>query len=689
MDKRDNKRVKKHRAFNIVIGIVLTIVFVFLSLHSATFLVENPNANILESIVYGIHHAITLPAKILPPSGGRWWSGFIPHAAVLFAAVLWLILDDIRHRHYDPDEACGTAQWNNNIKKYNEKYTYPIGSKITDMGPGNDNMILTKNVALSLNGEKTKMNCNVLVNGDAGSGKSRYFVKPNILQANSNYVVTDPSGELCASTARFLEEKEGYEIKVFNLVDFDKSNCYNPFCYIRDETGVFSMIKCLIKNTNPPGKNGGDPFWEKSEELLLGALCLYLWKHDKAHANFSHVLDLILKAQVDENPSPGQPLKQDGLDKIFYEVEKRDPTDIAVRQYKMFKQGAGKTLKSILISCSVRLQNFNLPQIKRLTDTDNIKLEELGSSKKQALFVIIPTADITYSFLAAMMYTQLFDTLYYIAGSKVGAKKTLDRDVRFLLDEFANIANLPDFDKRLATMRKYRISCAIILQSLSQLEAMYKDEWQSIISNCNSFLFLGGQEEKTAKYVSEMLGDQTIVVRDRSLSNGKSKSDSQSYKTQSRKLLNIDEVRALKPTKCVLMQRGLDPFLDDKYDYLQHPNYKYTADYDNTRWTYEIKQNVGVNETSTQSSISTFDEIRQKTAELNIPKSKSMSIDEMKNEQDIKDVCDANTSISTNPQDEFYYIQDYIVWPELSVSSSSIPEKKQEDIEIEIQNAFI
>ena len=689
MDKNDNKRVRKHRTFNVVIGIFLFAVFVFLGLHSATFLVQQPDKEVLESIVYGVWHAITSPADILPPSGARWWLGFAPHSIILAFAILWLVLDDIRHRHYNPNEACGTAQWNNNIKKYNEKYTYPIGSKNTDMGPGNDNMILTKNVALSLNGEKTKMNCNVLVNGDAGSGKSRYFVKPNILQANCNYVVTDPSGELCASTARFLEEKENYEIKVFNLVDFDKSNCYNPFCYIRDETGVFSMIKCLIKNTNPPGKSGGDPFWEKSEELLLGALCLYLWKHDKAHANFSHVLDLILKAQVDENPSPGQPLKQDGLDKIFYEVEKRDPNDIAVRQYKMFKQGAGKTLKSILISCSVRLQNFNLPQIKRLTDTDNIRLEELGSSKKQALFVILPTADITYSFLAAMMYTQLFDTLYYIAGSKPGAKKTLDRDVRFLLDEFANIANLPDFDKRLATMRKYRISCSIILQSLSQLEAMYKEEWQSIISNCNSFLFLGGQEEKTAKYVSEMLGDQTIVVRDRSLSNGRSKSDSQSYKTQSRKLLNVDEVRALKPTKCVLMQRGLDPFLDDKYDYLKHPNYKYTADYDRERWTYEIKQSVDVGESKQESTVSSFDEIRQKTAELNIPKSPLLTIEEVKKEQGLNDAMDVNIAISTSPNDEFSYVQDYISWPELSTTAESVPEKKQGVADIEMLDSYM
>lgn len=484
----------------------------------------------------------------------------------------------------------GSARWNTNLDKYNRVYTDPKDSSTND---GPYNMILTDEVFLSMNTRQTRRNNNVMVVGGSGAGKSRFFVKPNLLQANCSYVVTDPAGELLETQASFLE-REGYTVKVFNLVEMKHSNCYNPFMYIRDDLGVLMLINCLIKNTNKEGQNGGDPFWEKSETALLQALMFYLIKYrPKEEQNFTSIMKLLRAAEVDEN----NPNVKSPLDRIFDEVAKRDPNSIALKQYMTFKMGAGKTLKSILISCSVRLTVFNMKEIEQLTGTDDIDLGTIGDTK-QALFVVIPAADDTYNFLVSMMYSQLFETLYFHAETECKGKR-LNYHVRFMLDEFANIGQIPEFTKKLATMRKYEISCSIILQNLAQLKAMYKDDWEGLIGNCDSFLFLGGQEYGTLEYLSKELGQATIHVKNTNRTFGAHGSSSQGTNKTARALLNPDEIMRMNNQDCILLIRGLHPFYGKKYDYPRHKNYRYTGDnedsllYDYRRkFNNEIKNNL-------------------------------------------------------------------------------------------------
>lgn len=484
----------------------------------------------------------------------------------------------------------GSARWNTNLDKYNRVYTDPKDSSTND---GPYNMILTDNVFMSMNTWQTRRNNNVMVVGGSGAGKSRFFVKPNLLQANCSYVITDPAGELLETQASFLE-KQGYKIKVFNLVEMKHSNCYNPFMYIRDDLGVLMLINCLIKNTNKDGQSGGDPFWEKSETALLQALMFYLIKYrPKEEQNFTSIMKLLRAAEVDEN----NPNVKSPLDRIFDEVAKRDPNSIALKQYMTFKMGAGKTLKSILISCSVRLTVFNMKEIEQLTGTDDIDLGTLGD-ERQALFVVIPAADDTYNFLVSMMYSQLFETLYFHAETECKGKK-LNYHVRFMLDEFANIGQIPEFTKKLATMRKYEISCSIILQNLAQLKAMYKDDWEGLIGNCDSFLFLGGQEYGTLEYLSKELGQATIHVSNTNRTYGSRGSSSRGTNKTARALLNPDEIMRMNNQDCILLIRGLHPFYGPKYDYPRHKNYRFTGDnedsllYDYRRkFNNEIKNNL-------------------------------------------------------------------------------------------------
>lgn len=483
----------------------------------------------------------------------------------------------------------GSARWNTNLDKYNRIYTDPKDSSTND---GPYNMILTDQVFMSMNTRQTRRNNNVMVVGGSGAGKSRFFVKPNLLQANCSYVVTDPAGELLETQASFLE-KQGYKIKVFNLVEMKHSNCYNPFMYIRDDLGVLMLINCLIKNTNKDGQSGGDPFWEKSETALLQALMFYLIKYrPKEEQNFTSIMKLLRAAEVDEN----NPNVKSPLDRIFDEVAKRDPNSIALKQYMTFKMGAGKTLKSILISCSVRLTVFNMKEIEQLTGTDDIDLGTLGD-ERQALFVVIPAADDTYNFLVSMMYSQLFETLYFHAETECKGKR-LNYHVRFMLDEFANIGQIPEFTKKLATMRKYEISCSIILQNLAQLKAMYKDDWEGLIGNCDSFLFLGGQEYGTLEYLSKELGQATIHVNNTNRTFGARGSSSRGTNKTARALLNPDEIMRMNNEDCILLIRGLHPFYGPKYDYPRHKNYRFTGDsedallYDYRRkFNNEIKNN--------------------------------------------------------------------------------------------------
>lgn len=543
----------------------------------------------------------------------------------LLSALLWY--DEVRHRHDLSDIEKGSARLNDNYKGFDADYSESDKFKTT---------YLSQNVALSMNTRKTMRNNNVLIIGGSGAGKTRFFVKPNILQTNCNMVITDPSGELLESCGTYLQE-EGYTVKVFNLVEMSKSNCYNPFHYIRDDQGVIMMINCLIKNTTPPESSSSDPFWEKSETALLQALCFYLKDHrPEEEQNFATVMELLRWAEVDER----NPDFESKLDRVFLKSKKKNPrsaasihgasigvnvtpedvefnqylaktryrdsngemqenigfksleeldtngTDIAVKQYKIFKMGAGKTAKSILISCAVRLTVFNLPQLARLTGTDNIHLEDLGGTnsnkKKQVLFVIIPAADSTFNFLVSMMYSQLFETLYFVAEtSPVCNKKRLPMHVKFLLDEFANIGTIPEFTKKLATMRKYEISCSVILQNLAQIKTMYKDDWESIVGNCDSMVFLGGKEFTTLEYLSKELGMQTITEKTRTMQAANQKSaghDSHGYNLGQRALMTPDELGNMDNSQCVVQIRGLDPFLDYKFDYLKHPRYNRTSD---------------------------------------------------------------------------------------------------------------
>lgn len=470
-----------------------------------------------------------------------------------------------------------------------------------------NNIILTNDVRMSLNTRQTRKNLNVMVIGGSGSGKSRFYVKPNLMQANTSYVCTDPKGELLRSTGKMLENY-GYKIKVFNLIDMSHSHNYNPFNYIYDvdgnysTTAVIKMVNVLMKNTQKEGGGGGDQFWDDSTKALLAALCFYLVEcEDKSKQNFSEVMKLLKKAEVKE----GSDDFQSDLDLIFdalenpqnYTKEGIEETDkmkeiclidlakkdkkpqeyMCLKYYKDFKKAAGDTAKSILISTAVRLQAFNIPEVMSLTCCDNIHLEMLGD-EKTAMFIIIPSSDDTFNFLAAMMYTQLFDVLYDRANFKHGGR--LPIHVRCLLDEFANVGNIPRFEELLATMRSMEISANVIIQNLSQLKKMYKDSWENVLGNCDSLLFLGGQEPTTLEHISKTLGKETIDTRSRNRTRGRNGSTSENDGILGRELMTVDELKVMKDNECILFVRGIYPFFCDKFVIEKHPNYKLLEDSD-------------------------------------------------------------------------------------------------------------
>ena len=562
---------QKGKKLKIVFAAFFFVIALVWGCYAGAELVEDPNCeNVISALITGAIRLFNSPLSLKTIYVNKdGLLGIAGALAVYGVLLLLLMVDAQRHKHFDSNATCGTAKWEKDYKTYNKQYSDPPGSPRHN---GPNNMILSQNVFLNMNGHITQTNNNICCVGGSGSGKSRFFVKPNILQANCNYVVTDPKGDLLLNTGKFLED-QGYEIKIFNLVEMWKSDCYNPFNYIRNDLGVVMMINCLIKNTTPPDKKGGEAFWENSEKLLLESLSFYLYHHrPKEERSFVKVVEMLRLAEVDErNPNAKSP-----LDQVFDDLEKVAPESIALKKYKSFKKGAGKTLKSILISCLVRMSVFDVKELADLTSRDTIELEKMGEGKK-ALFVIIPSADDTYNFLVSMMYSQLFETLYHIAET-TSDEKRLKRRVRFLLDEFANIGEIPQFSKKLATMRQYEISCSIILQNLAQIKNMYKDDWQTILGNCDTFIFLGGQEYETAEYISKELGEATIIQKDRGMSNGRSTSASQNYKLTSRKLKTPDEVMRLNKKKCLVLIRALHPFEDYKYNYPKHPNYPKTGD---------------------------------------------------------------------------------------------------------------
>ena len=520
-------------------------------------------------------HMLLHPFELFPFPAKEIWAVTL----LLFMVGFAVYINEQKKKRMMPGKEEGSAKWNENLSAYNRVYTEPKGRPSATISNAKNklvsgNMILTNDVSLSMNGKDTRRNNNILVIGGSGAGKSRFFVKPNLLQQNCSFICTDPSGELLESCGGFLE-KQGYKVRIFNLVEMQYSDHYNPFAYIRNDEGVLMMIHCLIENTTPKGASKGDPFWEKSETALLLAICFYLhYEIRPQDRNFANVMKLLLKAQVKED----QEDFQSTLDIMFEELEKSNPQHIAVRYYKIFKMGAGKTLKSILISCTVRLGTFNLKAIQNLTCTDTMDLIHVGD-EPVALFVVIPSADTTFNYLVSMMYSQLFESLYFHAENECRGKQ-LPHQVRFMLDEFANIGTIPDFEKKLATMRKYGISCSIVLQNLAQLKTMYKDAWESITGNCDTFLFLGGQEQSTLEYVSKKLGKITILANGYSRSKGGQGSRSESENIKGRDLLTPDEISRMDNEYCILMIRGLFPFYGKKYSYTKHPNYPMTGDAD-------------------------------------------------------------------------------------------------------------
>ena len=431
-----------------------------------------------------------------------------------------------------------------------------------------------------------------MVIGGSGSGKSRFYVKPNIMQLNTSYVVTDPKGELLRSCGRLLK-KAGYEIRVFNLIDMSHSNNYNPFNYIYDKDGnisktyVMKMVNCLMKNTKQEGASGGDQFWDDSTKALTLAIAFYLLEKktdengNSLDRNFSTVMKMMRLAEISEQDEN----HRSPLDEMMDELRTENPHSMAVSFYADFKKAPAETAKSILISAAVRFAAFNLPEVADLTHTDNIHLDTLGD-RKTALFIIIPSSDATFNFLAAMMYTQLFDTLYDTANFKYGGR--LPVHVRCLLDEFANVGTIPDFDKLLATMRSMEISANIIIQNLAQLKKMYDKSWEILTGNCDSLLFLGGQEATTLEAISKSLGKETIdVVSQNRTRSHKSPSTSENNSILGRELMTTDELKVMKPNECVLIVRALYPFFCHKFDIEKHQNYKYLED-SNKNYAYLI-----------------------------------------------------------------------------------------------------
>ena len=461
-----------------------------------------------------------------------------------------------------PGEEHGSASWGS-VRELDKKYRDKDAGK---------NVILTQHLQMSMNGKLHRRNLLQIIVGGSGSGKTRFLAKPNLMLANASFIVTDPKGEMLRAVGNlFLEE--GYVLRVFDLIDPSKSDCYNPFCYIRKDADVFKLIDNFIKNTTPKGAKANDPFWEKSETALDAALMLYLLHEAPPEdQNMETILYMIenggAKEEDDDYQSP--------LDLLFEALEEEQPDHIAVRQYHIFKQAAGKTAKSILVSAAVRLASFTLSEIQRITASDDMELGKLGE-RKQAIFCIIPDSnDASLNFLVGMLYTQAFQELYYQAD-KVH-QGALPVPVRLMFDEFANVA-LPDGYARLqATMRSRNIMSTIILQNISQLKALFKDDWEGIIGNADSFIYLGGNEQSTHKYISELLGKETIDTKTSSQSKGRNGSFSQNFQQTGRELMTPDEVRRLDNKDAIVLIRGEKPVIDEKYDILKHPNIHRTED---------------------------------------------------------------------------------------------------------------
>ena len=573
MTERDRKKAAKKSALRI--GGIITIVLMYLCGYAGG-IMQDEHLETEQAIIMTMERISTF--HLFFPLNQLAFTGMLLAICIGAFVIFYMHNTALKNFSYNPDKLYGDAGFRGeeDRKQYDEryvdhgKYIDPITKKPVETA--DPNMIASNDTKLSINDRKTFRNNNFLILGGAGTGKSRFVIKPNLLQENCSYVVTDPSGEIIVSCGKVLSD-HGYKIKIFNLSNMGHSNTYNPFNYIRDEAGVLMVIDCLIKNTT--GKNEkGDQFFTNSEKLLYSACIFYLidFETDESRKNFSSVMDMINMSQVDEN----NPSSKSELDLMFEQI---DQTSLAAKYYKAFKQAAGKTLKSIIISCVVRLQSFMTPQVTRLTGSDNINLASIGD-EKTILFIITPQADRTFAFLASMLYSQLFETLYHKGETqklKTGSER-LTYHVRCLMDEFANIGEIPEFPSKLSTMRKYNISATIVLQDNSQLQSMYKDEWRTIMANCDSTIFLGNAEPDTLKYFCEKLGNETVTAQSRGRSYGSKSGSSQNYQQVKRETLTAEEIGRLPNDECLVFLRGERPARDKKFKYETHKNYDLTGD---------------------------------------------------------------------------------------------------------------
>ena len=464
-------------------------------------------------------------------------------------------------RNYRRREEHGSAKWGD-ARAVNKKYCQT---------PKSENKLMTQNVSIGLNAKKHRRNLNTLVCGGSGAGKTRFYCKPNLMQANTSFVILDPKGEIVRDVGKLLEAK-GYEIKVLDLISMEKSHCYNPFVYLQNDNDIQRLVTNLFKSTTPKGSQSNDPFWDTAASMLLLALVFYLhYEAPEDEQNFAMIMEMLRAGVIEDEEEP----RPSPLDNLFSELEYENPDHIALKYYHSYHSGSAKTLKSIQITLAARLEKFNLESLASLTSTDELELETLGE-KKTALFALIPDNDTSFNFLVSILYTQLFQQLFYSADHIHGG--SLPIPVHFLMDEFANVSLPDDFDKILSVMRSRSVSVSIILQNLAQLKALFEKQWESIVGNCDEFLYLGGNEQSTHKYVSELLGKSTIDTNTYGKSEGRSGSYSTNYQISGRELLTPDEVRMLDNRYAILFIRGERPVLDFKYDILKHPNVALTAD---------------------------------------------------------------------------------------------------------------
>lgn len=589
---------------NWIFIVIMIIPIIWIALLIAPYLENGLISNITE-----LQKAIENPFSIT-------WCNNSIKSIVIFALIYFIAIGVYysNKKNYRRREEHGSAKWGD-TGKINKKYKQL---------PAEDNKILTQNVKLGLNGKKHRRNLNVLVCGGSGAGKTRFYCKPNIMQCSKNvsYVLTDPKGEILRATGKMLERK-GFEIRVLDLVNMQKSNCYNPFKYLKTDNDVQRLVTNLFKATTPKNSSTADPFWDVSASMLLLALIFYLkYEAIDEEQNFSMIMEMLQYGEVKEDDEN----YQSPLDVLFKKLEQRAPNHIALKYYKAYRSGAARTIKSIQITLASKLEKFNLESLASLTITDEMDLSSIGE-KNVALFAIIPDNDTSFNFLVSILYTQLFQQLFYLADYKY--EGALPKHVHFVMDEFANIALPDDFDKVLSVMRSRNISVSIILQNLAQLKALFEKQWENIIGNCDTFLYLGGNEQSTHKYISELLGKETIDTTNYGRTTGHSGSYSTNYQITGRELMTPDEVRLLDNKYALLFIRGEKPIKDFKYNILKHPNIQYTLD---------GKEKAYMHGESNNSVASVkLENISINTKEINMEKSENENQYELLSEEDIED----------------------------------------------------